>query len=218
MKLCGASNGKWLKHGYLDMVIKMKLMLQTCPKYAQIVLGQSGYHTVEPLCNAVEQLSNVLRSEHVARLMTKFNKMHSSIPNFRVWSTYVDMVEILMEFIRAERDDNWTLHLEVFSVMLPWLTIYEHTSYAQWGCMYFADMKLLEKTWLTHPSSWRASWLSDVLWLYWCVHEQCDKLLQKSHNKSWYSIWPLNWATFNQGNDRVKVSGEEANSQGHWWT
>ena len=41
MKLCGASNGKLLKHGYLDMVIKMKLMLQTCPKYAQIVLGEN---------------------------------------------------------------------------------------------------------------------------------------------------------------------------------
>ena len=42
-----------------------------------------------------------------------------------------NMVESLLEFIRAERDDNWTLHLEVFSVMLPWLTIYVHTSYAR---------------------------------------------------------------------------------------
>ena len=55
------------------------------------------------------------------------------------------MVEILLDFIRAERDRNWTLHLEAFAAMLPWLTIYDHTNYARWGPVYLADMKL-EKT------------------------------------------------------------------------
>ena len=36
-----------------------------------------------------------------------------------MWSTYMNMVEILLDFIRAERDGNWTLHLEAFAVMLP---------------------------------------------------------------------------------------------------
>ena len=55
------------------------------------------------------------------------------------------MVEILLDFIRAERDRNWTLHLEAFAAMLPWLTIYDHTNYARWGPVYLADIKL-EKT------------------------------------------------------------------------
>ena len=120
-----------------------------------------SYHTVEPLCNAVEQLSNVLRSEHVQRLMTKFSKMHSSIPNFRIWLTYVDMVELLLELIRAERDDNWTQSGSIFCIVAV-----THNQRAYKLCqmrMYvFLDMKLLEKTRLTHPSSWKASWLSDV--------------------------------------------------------
>ena len=56
------------------------------------------------------------------------------------------MVEILLYFIRAERDGNWTLQLEAFAAMLPWLTIYDHTNYARWGPVWPADMKLLEKT------------------------------------------------------------------------
>ena len=58
----------------------------------------------------------------------------------------MNMVEILLDFIRAERDGNWTLHLEAFAAMLAWLTIYDHTNYARWGPMYLADMKLLEMT------------------------------------------------------------------------
>ena len=56
------------------------------------------------------------------------------------------MVEILLDFIRDERDGNWILHLEAFTAMLSWLTIYDHTNYAQWRPVYLADMKLLEKT------------------------------------------------------------------------
>ena len=58
----------------------------------------------------------------------------------------MNMVEILLDFIRGERDGNWTLHLEAFAAMLPWLTIYDHTNYARWGPVYLADMKLLEMT------------------------------------------------------------------------
>ena len=94
----------------------------------------------------MEQLSNILGSEDGQRLLTKFAKTHCDNPNFRMWSTYMNMVEILLNFIRAERDGNWTLHLEAFAAILPWLTIYDHTNYAQWGYVYLADMKLLEMT------------------------------------------------------------------------
>ena len=41
------------------------------------------------------------------------------------------MVEILLDLITAERDGNWTLRLDAFAAMLPWLTIYDHTNYAR---------------------------------------------------------------------------------------
>jgi len=53
------------------------------------------------------------------------------------------MAEIVLDFIRAEMDGNWIIYREAFTVMLPWLTIYDHTKYARWGPAYLADMKLL---------------------------------------------------------------------------
>ena len=106
-----------------------------------------GYHTLGPLCYAVEQRSNILESEHVQGLLTEFAKTHSRNPNLRMWFTHMwSMVEILLDFFRADRDGNWTLLLEAFAAMLPWLTIYDHTHCARWGHVYLADIKLLEKT------------------------------------------------------------------------
>jgi hypothetical protein len=56
------------------------------------------------------------------------------------------MVDILLDFIRANRDGNWELHLDAFVAMLPWMTIYDHTNYARWGPVYLAEMKGLATT------------------------------------------------------------------------
>ena len=54
------------------------------------------------------------------------------------------MVSLLMGFIRADREGNWELHLEMFAKMLPWFALYDHTDYARWGPVYFADMTNLQ--------------------------------------------------------------------------
>jgi len=58
------------------------------------------------LCTAIDNLSDVLRSEEVEILMEEFDQAHSDSPNFMLWSTYMSIVEILLNFIRAERDCN----------------------------------------------------------------------------------------------------------------
>lgn len=49
---------------------------------------------------------------------------------------YMKMVETMLDFIRASRDGNWSLHLDSFATMIPWMTIYDHTNYARWGAIY----------------------------------------------------------------------------------
>ena len=96
------------------------------------------------LCAAVNQLSDVFSSQHVRDLMEDFDNAHSANPYLRLWTSYMEMMELLIAMIRAERDGNWALHLETFAAMLPLLTIYDHTNYARWGPVYLADMKNLE--------------------------------------------------------------------------
>ena len=96
------------------------------------------------LCDAVDLLSDVFSNQNVRDLLEEFDNAHSQNPNFRLWTSYMQMVELLLAMIRAERDGNWDLHLESFAAMLPWLTIYDHTNYARWGPVYLADMENLE--------------------------------------------------------------------------
>ena len=82
--------------------------------------------------------------ENILQSIEEFAGKFSNIPNFVLWRTYMRMVETLFDFIRANRDGDWLLHLNAFAEMLPWMTIYDHTNYAQWGPVYLAEMKCLE--------------------------------------------------------------------------
>ena len=65
---------------------------------------------------------------------------------FAIWSDYLAMVEILLNFIRAEREGRWNLHLNTVAQMLPYFFAYDHTNYARWATIYLADMRQLEET------------------------------------------------------------------------
>ena len=58
----------------------------------------------------------------------------------------MDMVFTLLAFIRADREGNWSLHLESFAKMLPMFHQYDHTNYARWGTIYLAEMRSLPQT------------------------------------------------------------------------
>ena len=55
----------------------------------------------------------------------------------------MDMVSILLLFIRAQRDGVWDLHMYAFRRMLPFFFRYDHTHYARWGTIYLAEMNCL---------------------------------------------------------------------------
>ena len=56
---------------------------------------------------------------------------------------YMEMVETLLDFQRANHDGIWKLHVDSLAKMLPWLTIYDHTNYSRLGPVYLTEMKLL---------------------------------------------------------------------------
>lgn len=41
-------------------------------------------------------------------------------PTFAFWSSYIDMVQILLLFVRATRESDWQLHLSTVRLMMPW--------------------------------------------------------------------------------------------------
>ena len=87
-----------------------------------------------------------MHDQGLTDLLAEFDKEMSAVKNYTYWLSYLKMVEILLNFIRAQRTSDWTLHVQSFSAMLSWLTVYDHTNYTRWGPVYLADMKALEVT------------------------------------------------------------------------
>ena len=62
------------------------------------------------------------------------------------WNSYLRMVEVLINFLRATREGNWSLHLECIKEMLPWFFAYDHTNYARYLPVYLAHIITLPES------------------------------------------------------------------------
>ena len=91
----------------------------------------------------IPELITSLKEERFHRLLQDFVESKSNDVNFVFWWCYMDMVSILLQFTRAQRDGIWDLHLHSFSLMLPYFMRYDHLNYARWGPVYLAEMHQL---------------------------------------------------------------------------
>ena len=113
------------------------------------------------LVSALEEIQKEFSPE-------KFNRL-TSMPEFQVifnlyteyckedngslkvfWNSYLEMVKVLMNFLRATREGDQALHLECIKKMLPWFFAYDHTNHARYLPVYLAHMILLPET---HPEA-----------------------------------------------------------------
>lgn len=69
-------------------------------------------------------------------------------PMRKFWLNFLEMIELLLSFVRASRLGNWQLHLSCLRNMLPWFFAYDNTNYARYGTFYYCTMQMLEQT---HP-------------------------------------------------------------------
>ena len=66
---------------------------------------------------------------------------------FSLWTSFMEMVELLFTFIHATRvGDYMLLHLFWFREMCPLIFTYDHTNYPWYGVYYYRSIKLLEET------------------------------------------------------------------------
>jgi len=59
------------------------------------------------------------------------------------WMSYLDMVEIMLDLVRASREGNWMLHLGAIRQMIPWCFAYDKVNYARFLTYYYAMMSRL---------------------------------------------------------------------------
>ena len=73
-----------------------------------------------------------------ANVITRINdalqrniKSTTSSRTATLWFQYMDMVDILRKYIRAERTGNWELHRQAVSEMLPYFAASGHNHYTK---------------------------------------------------------------------------------------
>lgn len=138
--------------GYEKAVRAHKLTFQAIwqillPQLLEYVSEEDGdlRNLIDAALNAndVLALQNILTQARFSDMLTYFQEKHQDDANFCLWWQYLNMVQVLLFFIRAQRDADWDLHLEAFRRMLPYFHRYDHTNYAKWGTVYLAEMNQL---------------------------------------------------------------------------
>ncbi|KAK3698426.1 hypothetical protein QZH41_001193 [Actinostola sp. cb2023] len=85
----------------------------------------------------------------IASLFEKFKaEAVSQSMTFSFWEQYISMVKLLLQFIKAERTGNWSLHLSSTAAMIPHFFAMDRPNYARWLPVYISDMKQLQ---VKHP-------------------------------------------------------------------
>ena len=72
---------------------------------------------------SAETLSALMNAEQMEQLQKQLirfiEQQKSALPKF--WLSYMDMVSLLLRFVRASREGNWADHLVCIGEMLPWM-------------------------------------------------------------------------------------------------
>ena len=109
----------------------------------------------------VQNIQTTLNDESINVINTspEFSALQTSFRQFcqtdrgqtaTFWDSYIDLVSLLMRFVRATRESNWDLHLSCVRDILSWVFAYDHTNYSRSLPLYWSQMINLETT---HPEA-----------------------------------------------------------------
>ena len=94
------------------------------------------------------EILNSDKFEEFVAFFDQFIQAGNSKHTFRFWNSYLDMVEVLLHFLRGTREGNWNLHLASVRRMLPWIFANDHINYSRYLPVYWLEMRDLPTT---HP-------------------------------------------------------------------
>lgn len=89
----------------------------------------------------LEQHADCLKK--INQLLEEEKKNLSTRRTAKLWLQYLSMLEILQDFIKAERVGDWQMHLRALSDMLPYFAAAGHNNYAKSARIYLQFMQSL---------------------------------------------------------------------------
>ena len=103
-----------------------------------------------------EEFTNVTRREDFRRLYNSYNTFKNWIRNgslgktAQFWIGYMDLIWLILTFIRATKENNFHLHLTTLHKLCPMIFAYNHHNYSRYIPAYLITMINLPDT---HPGA-----------------------------------------------------------------
>ena len=106
---------------------------------------------LEKLIKGSVSVEEVCKNTVLAEINTALQAQKQLLKSSRtamLWLQYMEMVDILRKYIRAERTGNWDLHLQALLEMIPYLAASGHNNYTKSALIYLQRMSHLQED---HP-------------------------------------------------------------------
>ena len=134
------SFSSWIenKNISIENEAEIEKMLKECNSLSSIGNEDELITSFDSLLKLIPPIVSVLRK------FKTFGKENSD--SFMFWEEYLTMVHILLNYVRAERDGIWDLHLSPVAQMLPYFFAFDRINYSRWISVHLADMRLLPQT------------------------------------------------------------------------
>ncbi len=104
-----------------------------------------------PCMDSFQQLIDLQEFNQLKEAYAEFDRIDNG-PMKQFWSSYLNMVSLLLQFIRATREGNWSLHLACIGQIIPYMFALDNVNYARYLPVYWAQMTALPNT---HPEAYR---------------------------------------------------------------
>lgn len=113
---------------------------------------ESAFELFDRVLTGGTDIEQACNDEIVTRIQSRMNaycdQLSAESRTVRLWLQCIEMVELLRQFIKAERTRKWKLHLKTLRAMLPYFTASGHYLYAKSAYLYLVKINAVQET---HP-------------------------------------------------------------------
>ena len=120
------------------MVIKrIKYQFRKCIIWMLLIVEITSLHSKLP------NISNFF-TKQVKALIDQYDQVHVRYRTCQLWITYLNMIEILLSYLHAERGAVWQEHLSATAHMADYIAAADHNKYIKTVVCYLQEMRNLE--------------------------------------------------------------------------
>ena len=115
---------------------------------------------------ALHKMQHVAFAKHIGQHdKEEFQKWHDGMiktsATYKFWFMIMQMELTVLAFVKAHRENNFSLYVEALESLAPWFFTLDHANYARWMPIHIRDMKCLpgpvqddlKKCWVISKSS-----------------------------------------------------------------